>query len=407
MTPSSALSDWAEAARSCSWVRAPMREVARCDWAKRGTGLMLVMVCGAVACSTDTSGLARRDPEGGDAAGAGGATEPSDSGSGGSSGGGAGSASGPALDPAGGTIEIVHGIVDGGSLFACLRDAASGAPVGADTPEPSDGVSYGRAWSLPTAWDVATQDIEIELFVALPAAVAGQGCGALRERAGASDPLPPPTPDAGPLDAGPAPEPPFPIEPEVPRRAGALRLEPGVVRAGARYALVASGCTHPDGSPGDDVCGPADALFGTRHGLVLAEIASELPADDATFGLQFLNASRALSRGDLELQWESLRQPLRVASDVGFGALRPRDAAVIDDEPIGLELHVRGESIASFTQSWMDTVQSSSAGAFAAGGNYLAVYVGPLPGAAIAGVGTPRFVLVRGRSLPSGDALAQ
>jgi hypothetical protein len=384
-----------------------MREVARCDWARRGAGLLLVMSCGTAACSTDTSGLARREPEGG-AAGAGGSIEPSDSGAGGSSAGaGAGGASSPALDPAGGTIEIVHGIVDGGSLFVCLRDAASGAPLGGDTPEPNDGVPYGRAWSLPTAWDVATQDVEIELFAALPAALAGQGCSALRERATASDPLPPPTSDAGPLDAGPAPAPTFPIEPEVPRRAGALRLAPGVVRAGARYALVASGCTHPDGSPGEEVCGPADALFGTRQGLVLAEIASELPGDEATFGLQFLNASRALSRSDLVLQWESLRQPLRVASDVGFGAVRPRDAAVIDDEPIGLELHVRGESIASFTQAWMDTVQSSSAGAFAAGGNYLAVYVGPLPGVAIAGVGAPRFVLVRGRSLSASDALAQ
>ena len=385
-----------------------MREPGRCDWARRGAAaLALVMICGAAACSTDTSGLARREPEG-VAAGAGGGTEPTDSGSGGSpAGGGAGGTSGPALDPASGAIEIVHGMVDGGSLFACSRDAASGAPIGGDTPEPSDGVPYGRAWSLPTTWDLATQDVEIELFVALPAAVAGQSCGALRERAGASDPLPPPTPDAGPLDAGPAPAPPFPIEPEEPRRAGALRLAPGVVRGGARYALVASGCTHPDGGPGDEVCGPVDALFGTRQGLVLAEIASELPGDDTGFGLQFLNASRALSRADLVLQWESLRQSLRVASDVGFGAVRPRDAAVIDDEPIGLELHVRGESIASFTQAWTDTVQSSSAGAFAAGGNYLAVYVGPLPGAAIAGVGTPRFVLVRGRSLSGGDALAQ
>jgi hypothetical protein len=380
-----------------------MREAGR-----SGARLLLALICGAAACSTDTSGLERREPEG-DAAGAGGGSELSDSGSGGSSGGGGGASgsSGTMLDPAGGTIEIVHGIVDGGSLFACVRDAVSGAPIGSGAPEPSGGVPYGRAWSLPTTWDVATQDVEIELFVALPAAVEGQGCGALRESAGASDPLPLPAPDAGPLDAGAAPAPPFPIEPAVPRRAGAVRLAPGVVRAGAGYALVAAGCTHPDGSPGDDVCGPSDALFGSRQGLVLAQVASELPGGAATFGLQFLNASRALSRADLVLQWESLRQSLRVASDVGFGAVRPRDTAAIDDEPIGLELHVRGEGLASFTQAWSDTVQSSSAGAFAAGGNYLAVYVGPLPGAAIAGVGTPRFVLVRGRSLPSGDALAQ
>lgn len=378
-----------------------MGELARC-----GIELAIaLLIAGAAACSTDTSGLVRRDPGAG-AAGVGGSPEASDSGAGGSAGsGGAGGSAAP-LDPAGGAIEIVHGIVDGGRLFACLRDA-TGAPLGDDTPQPSDGVAYGRGWSLPTSWDVSTRDVEIELFVALPEAVDGQGCSALRASASVSDPLPAPTPDAGLLDAGPAPESPFPIEPEVPRRAGALRLAPGVVREGARYALVATGCTHPDGSPGDDVCGPADSLFGTRQALVLAQLSSELPADDATFGLQFLNASRALSRADLVLQWESLREPLRVAGDAGFGAVRPRDAAPIDAEPIGLELHVRGESLASVTQAWSDTVQASSSGDFAVGGNYLAVYVGPLPGAAVAGVGSPRFVLVRGRSLPSGDALAQ
>jgi hypothetical protein len=245
---------------------------------------------------------------------------------------------------------------------------------------------------------VAARDVEIELFVALPAAVAGQGCGTLRESAAAADPLPTKAPDAGSPDAGAAPAPPFPIQPEVPRRAGTVRLAPGVVRAGARYALVATGCTHPEGSPGDDLCGPPDPLFGAQQGLVLAAIASELPAGGGGFGLQLLNASRAVSRADLVLQWESLQEPLRVASDVGFGAVRPRDAAAVDAEPVGLELHVRGESLPSFTQAWSDTVQSSSTGAFAAGGNYLAVYVGPAPGAAIEGVGAPRFVLVRGRS---------
>lgn len=365
-------------------------------------------LCGSVACSTDTAGLARREPDG-SAAGAGGSGAAGESGSSGSPAGdgGAGGRAGSALDPADGALEIVHGIIDGGSLFACLRDAVSGEPIGDDTPQPSGGVAYGRGWSLPTAWDVASDDVEIELFVASPAVVAGQGCGALRERAGEGDPLPPPAPDAGALDAGPPPEPEFPLEPEVPRRAGSVRLAPGVVRAGGRYALVAAGCTHPEGSPSDDVCGPSDALFGTRQGLILAEIASEFSSDGASFGLQFLNASRALSRADLVLQWESLRQSLRVASDVAFAAVRPRDAAAVDDEPVGLELHVRGESIASFTQAWSDTVQSSSAGAFTAAGNYLAVYVGPLPGAVTTGVGAPRFVLVRGRSPAGDDALAQ
>ncbi|HTV18006.1 MAG TPA: hypothetical protein VMG12_05030 [Polyangiaceae bacterium] len=371
--------------------------------------LLAASLLGILACSTDTAGLARRAPSGGaagtDADAAPGGSGGSDS-SAGAAAGGSGTTS-PPDDPAGGSIEVVHGLVDGGSLFACVRDAASAEPLGDDAPEPSEGIAYGRGWSLPIGWDVAARDVEVELFVAVPAAVAGLSCSALRDRAELADPLPLPVPDAGPLDAGPAPEPPFPVEPTQPRRAGSVRLAPGVVRAGGHYALVAAGCTQPGGGAANDVCGPADDLFGARQELVLAEIANELGARDDSFGLQFLNASRALSRGDLALQWESQREPLGVSSEVGFGAVRPRDAAQIDDEPIGLELHVRGESLSSFTQLWSDAVQASSAGVFARGGNYLAVYIGPLPGAVIAGVSPPRFVLVPGRAAPDGAALAQ
>jgi len=321
--------------------------------------------------------------------------------------GGAGGGASPSDDPVGGAIEIVHGIVDGGSLFVCLRDSVNGEALDGDAPEPAGGVPYGRGWSLPTTrWDVATRDVELELFVALPEP-APASCSALRAQAIVADPLPPPARDAGLLDAGSPPDPPFPVEPEVPRRAGALRLAPGVISAGEYYALVAAGCTEPDGSSGDDVCGPSDGLFGARQTLILAEIASQLAADGEVFGLQFLNASRALSRADLVLQWESQRQSLRVSSDVGFAAVRPRDAASVDDEPVGLELHVRGEALSSFTQAWSDTVQASSAGALATASNYLAAYVGPLPEAVVNGVSPPRFVLIRGRSAPDGAALAQ
>lgn len=360
--------------------------------------------CG-LACSTDTTGLARRAPEA-EAPGAGG-NDAGSSGSGGAAGSGAAGATPAPEDPSGGGVEVVHGLVDGGSLFVCLREAVSGAPLATDTPQPSQGVPYGRAWGLPISWDVASDDVEMELFVGVPSTLAGQSCSDLRAQAGPAEPLPPSTSDAAVPDAGLLGAAPFPLEPEVPRRGGAVRLAPGVVRAGGHYVLVAAGCTHPDGSSGDDVCGPADALFGARQTVVLAEIASELPARDEAFGLQFLNASRAVPRADLVLQWESQRQSLRVASDVGFSAVRPRDAAAVDDEPVGLELHVRGERLSSFTQAWDDTVATSSAGEFASGGNYLAAYVGPLPGAAITGVATPRFVLIRGRAAAAGSALAQ
>lgn len=383
----------------------------RCAPPPFGWGALLLVALGlsslGAGCSTNTAGLERRDP--GD--GASGAGADSGPGAGGDPSGGAGSeggAGGAANLPGeleSGAIEIVHGIVDGGALFVCLRDAVSGEPLFGDAPEPSEGVPYGRGWSLSMArWDVATGDVELELFVAVPELVPAS-CSALRSQSASAGPLPAAS-DAGAPDAGPVPELPFPLEPEVPRRAGALRLSPGVVRADGHYALVAAGCTGP-GDGADDVCGPADGLFGERQTLVLAEIADQVSPRVDAFGLQFLNASRALPRADLVLQWESQRQSLRVSSDVGFAAVRPRDAASVDDEPVGLELHVRGEALSSFTQSWSDTVQASSAGTFTAGGNYLVVYVGPLPGAASSGVNPPRFVLIRGRSARDGDPLAQ
>src|SRR5690606_11837334 len=170
---------------------------------------------------------------------------------------------------------------------------------------------------------------------------------ALRTEAGGAD-VPVPLADAGAdADAGPAPEPPFPREPEIPRPAGALRLAPGVIRAGGHYALVATGCTQPGASAGAEPCGPLDELSGARHALILAEIPGQFAAGGG-FGLQFLNASRAVQRADLVLQWESQREPLRVSTDVGFAAVRPRDPARVDDEPVGLELHLRGDSRSSF-----------------------------------------------------------
>jgi hypothetical protein len=86
--------------------------------------------------------------------------------------------------------------------------------------------------------------------------------------------------------------------------------------------------------------------------------------------------------------------------------VRPREAAAVDDEPVGLELHLRGESLSSFTQAWSDSVRASSTGEFSFGGNYLVAYVGPLPDATLTGVSPPRFVLIRGRSGLSGAAFS-
>lgn len=345
----------------------------------------------ALGCSTDTAGLARRTPDaaGGTAGGVGGSTAVGAGGalaSGATAGGGGTS---PLIEVGEGAIDVVHGLVDGGSLLVCLWDVASGQGLGDDAPESGGGVAYGQSLRLPTTWDLSLA-VDVELFVAAAENAASWRCSDLRTNAVDAEAVRRVAADAGAADAG-APVP-FPLEPQVPRRAGSLRLSSGVVRAGGHYALVATGCTSPGGSPSEAICGAPDPLFESQRALVLAELASELGGDGV--GLQFLNASRAVSRADLVLQGNSPSQSMRLTNDVQFGAVRPRDAVPVQ-EPLGVELHVEGSTQSSYTQAWADTVRSSG-DPLVLGENHLLVYVGPEPDSAMPGVLEPRFVLIRG-----------
>jgi hypothetical protein len=353
--------------------------------------LWLAVALGVPGCSTDTAGLERRAPE----APAGGGATSVPSGSIGPGGGGGGpSPSAPVTgEPGVGAIDVVHGLVDGGRMFICLWDVATGQVVGADVPAPSAGVPYGQSQRVPTSWDLANA-VDVELFVADGEGASGLSCSGLRDSAVDAENVPASVGDAGVLDAGSIVLPPFPLEPLVPRRAGSVRLSAGVLQPGAHYALVAAGCTSPAGSPNDDICGQPDSLFSSQHTVVLAEIAA-VGVGGRAVGLQFLNASRAVARADVVLQGDSQRQSLRLTSDVQFGVVRPRDAAPVQ-EPVGVELHVQGATQSSYTQAWSDTLVTSGSDPLAAGENYLLVYVGPAPGSIVEGISPPRFVLLRG-----------
>jgi hypothetical protein len=288
---------------------------------------------------------------------------------------------------------VVHGLIDGGDLYPCLRDSSSGQPIDTGAADLSVGVRYGQSLSVPTSWDVSSVNVEVELFVAVNDSA--PSCPELRDTAIDASLVLPPARDAGVADAGAAPVP-FPAALDLPRRAGSLRLAPGVLRSGAHYALVAAGCSGPVGGSSEELCGPLDPLFGAQQALVLAEISDELTGE-AGLRLQFLNASRAVSRADLVLQGNTDRDSLRVTSDVQFGAVRPENSVLVE-EPLGLELHVEAATQSSFTQPWSDTI--ASAGVVA--GNYLLVYVGPEPSVSLPpGVAEPRFVLVLGRAAPA------
>lgn len=354
----------------------------------------LLLCCCAAGCSTDTSGLARRAPTEA-SAGAGGGGAPATAG-GGAGGAASGGSAGDTPEPDGpGALTIVHGLVDGGALFACLRDRQSGASIGGDTVQPAAGLSYASTLELPTSWDLEGADVDVNLFVATAAAWANSSCAALD--AAAVDPLASQVNDAGAgaLDAGPI-APPFPLEPSVPRRAGSVRFSPGTLRAGVRYALIAAGCTGPGAADQAEACGEPDASFGGAEALLVAEIAAEPVPGADRLGLQFVNASRAVERADVTLQNDRQEGAPPLGNDVTFGAVRPLRAALVA-EPIGVELRVDRAQAPTFVEAWADTVTSAGADGDVLGHTYLLAYVGPLPTATTPGLAAPRFVLVRGR----------
>jgi hypothetical protein len=350
----------------------------------------LLLALALAGCSTDTAGLARGAAEPPPVGGAGSSAPPPGSGGEGTGGAGGSDVLPSPGQPGVGALEVVHGLVDGGQLFVCLWDVESGRALGVDSPEPLGGVAYGQSTSVPSSWDLS-RSVDVELFVAAGEAAAEPSCSGLREVAMEGEGSGPAV-EAAPIDAG-LELPPFPLEPLAPRRAGSLRLLPGVIQPGAHYALVAAGCTNPAGSPNDAICGPPDSLFSSQQTIVLAEIAAEVAGAGA--GLQFLNASRAVERADLVLQGQSQRQSLRLTTNVQFGAVRPRNAAPVE-EPVGIELHVQGATQSSYTQAWSDTLPAIGSDSLATGQNYLLVYVGPAPGSFAEGVSPPRFVLLRG-----------
>jgi hypothetical protein len=279
-------------------------------------------------------------------------------------------------------VHVVHGLIDGGDLFVCLREVG-GAALAEGAPQPEAGVAYGESLRIPTSWDPAL-DVEALLFVAAGGLV-GTSCNELSEAVQSA-------PDAGAngVDAGAA-TPVFPLEPVSPRSAGSVRFPPGLLRAGAHYALVAAGCTGPGAN--EEVCGAAEPLFGSHRAVALAELASELGAGDGSFGLQFFNASRAVSQADVVLQGLIESDSRQLTSDVPFGGVRPRDAIPVD-EPIGVELHVDGSLQSSYTQAWADTLAAGGGLTITPGDNYLLVYIGPVPGVSAGPTAPPRFVLL-------------
>jgi len=345
------------------------------------------------ACRTDTRGLERRESEPT-------ATDASDAGGAGLTDQGAPPASAGDLDsgaagPASlGTIAVVHGVVDGGRLFACARDAATQQALAAGQPAPADGLAFGGVYHLPLDWDLASQAVELELFVSVAALDAAWTCDDLRRLAQlASIPADAGlgTPEAGTPQADPADS---TSGPRGPRSVGSLTLAAGALFPGKHYALAATGCAAPEALSAPELCGPPDPLLGSRASLVLVEFGAERTAGGRYFGLQFLNASRALGSADLALQPEGFPNgSVSLASGVGFGALRPRAVASVE-RPLAVELRGDGAETIPYSQSWTQTLEASAVGEIEPGRNYLLASIGPTQGPDGQSTPFPLLVLV-------------
>lgn len=340
-----------------------------------------------LACRTDTAGLERRDPLPPDsmaAAGAASSPDPSAAMTGG-----AGAEGEPSTTGEGGSLVVLDGLVDGGRLFVCLRDGATGTvlqggsgvgPVATGSPLPAEGLEFGQFQRFPFDWDVEALDVEVQLFRAELGTPETASCDALRQ---AALPRAPEPGDAGAIEAAPLP---------AVRSAGSLTLARGSLFEERHYVLVATGCAAPDAVALPQLCGEPDPLFGVRSELVLVEFGLELADDTGSFGLQFLNASRSLGPADLLLQVGLPEVSVPFVSGVGFGVLRPRAVAAVE-QPFALELRGRGTNVPPYSMSWTDTLQAASL-ELQPGRNYLLASIGPLPRADGSGASAPRLVLI-------------
>ena len=344
-------------------------------------GCAAPFLCAALllGCHTDTTGLEKRSPESGGSGGASpGRNDP-----------GPGVGGAPATEPApvetgSGSLAVLNGLVDGGLLFVCLRDLGTAQPLGSDDFQSGTGLEFGRFQQRALDWDVGSSDVELELF-ASPSPPQDQSCERARQAADVASAL---------ADAGADGDSAASTPPAGPRRVGSLTLTRGSLFSGKHYLLVATGCAAPESFVTPDACGAPDPLFGTRSELVLVEFGAQLSAGAGDFGLQFLNASRALGPADLSLQLEGASDlSVPFVSGVSFGVLRPRAAAVVE-EPLALELRGRGTTAVALSQSWVDTLRASGPPEFAPGKNYVLASIGPTPRADGAGLSGPRLVLI-------------
>ena len=349
------------------------------------------------------------------------ATQPSSGGSGGAlpdaapdaqgGGGGVPDAAPDVTEPTGpDRLTLLHGVVDATRIAFCFARVDSGGaslPVG--SPLPAQGLDFAHATSVPSlqGLDFAKDAIQPIVIAGDLSLVSGKTCDAaiaLAQQMSAPDAGPDAAvqdagADAAPSDAaadastdakGDAPsdaavDAPPPAPP--PLRAQALPVLPaGTLTGGRSYLLVAAGCM---GAPGfsdsldQAVCG--DGYAPDRPTLTPVVVRMSRITAAERLGLQAVNASRATDNLTVQSGTppNTTENALRVASELGFGAILPRppdlDHALVDyGTPIGtVPLEGLSGSTSALSQTWSDALARGGVSKLENGQTYAIIVVGP------------------------------
>lgn len=378
---------------------------ARTD-AQRGLLLALLLAAGAShGCTTNHDALARQPKAGSSGGGSGGSAGFGFGGFGNTGNQPQGGRENPDLEPPGANVlTIVNGIVDAPSVRLCFARVGENGETEAFVGSPLPELGYSASTVLQEVdglsliddviqpWVIAGElsllkKLDCEKAVELaqseeakvtpipeePVDVAQGGAGG----AGGLDP-------AGEAGAGGSGE---PLEFPTLRARPLAALPAGTVNIGRSILMVLSGCIG--GAAYNDridtaVCGKDYTPETPTLLPVVVKLSRQVSFDKV--GLQAVHASAATASLDVRASGDQGAVSLVFATDVTFGAIEPRPAALrftpvelgVDQFDFGLQAIDEGGGVA-YQEAWSDILKVSALPTPVAGRTYTAVFLGPDP----------------------------
>lgn len=381
-----------------------------------GRGLLLALLLAAGAsngCTTNHDALARQPKAGASAGGSAGTAGFGFGGFGNTGNQPQGGRSNPDIEPPGANVlTIVNGIVDAPSVRICFARVGENGETEAFVGSPLPELGYAASTVLPEIdglsliddviqpWVIAGElsllkKLSCEDAVALAQAEeakvtpipvepvepepAGDGGTGGAGQGGASGAAP-----AGEAGAGGSGE---PLEFPTLRARALAALPAGTVNIGRSILMVLSGCIG--GAAYTDhietaVCGNDYTPQTPTLQPIVVKLSRQVSFDKV--GLQAVHASAATASLDVRASGDSGTVSLVFATDVTFGAIEPRPAALrftpaelgVDQFNYGLQAIDQGGGVA-YQEAWSDILAVSALPTPVAGRTYTAVFLGPDP----------------------------